>query len=117
MAEPAREEGAEHGKADFSTYGIGYALAMALSAVSFCCVMLGVVPHADVVPAVVAAAVAQVVVHLLFFLHMTNRSTPRWNIIVFCFAIIVIAILIGGSVWIMASANGQMMPPNDMMMP
>jgi cytochrome o ubiquinol oxidase subunit IV len=113
--EPKREEGAGAGQASFLNYGIGYALAILLSAASFSCVMLGLVPQHDIVPALAAAAVAQVIVHLIFFLHMANASTPRWNIIVFCFAIIVIGILIGGSVWIMASANGRMMPPNDMM--
>lgn len=110
-----REEGAGSGVAGFWNYAIGYALALGLSAASFGFVMLRLLPQRLIFPSLIAGAAAQVLVHLFFFLHMLHSSTPRWNIIVFSFAIIVIAILIGGSVWIMASANGQMIPADGTM--
>lgn len=112
------EPGSGTGEGSFFSYSLGYVLALLLSFVSFGCVMLHVIPGRFVFIALIAAALTQVYVHLHFYLHMGRNSTPRWNIIVFAFAMIVIAILVGGSIWIMASANHQMMPGyNAMQMP
>jgi cytochrome o ubiquinol oxidase operon protein cyoD len=117
MAKPElyNEPGSGTGEGNFLTYSLGYLLALLLTFFSFACVLLHIIPARWVLTALVTAAIAQVYVHLTFFLHMGRHSTPRWNIIVFAFAMIVIAILIGGSIWIMASANHQMMPAMDVM--
>jgi cytochrome o ubiquinol oxidase operon protein cyoD len=109
------EPGSGTGEGNFFSYSLGYIFALLLTLFAFGCVLLHRVTTHWIFPAIVIAAIAQIYVHLSFFLHMGRHSTPRWNIIVFAFAMIVIAILIGGSIWIMASANHQMMPANDVM--
>jgi cytochrome o ubiquinol oxidase operon protein cyoD len=109
------EPGSKAGPGSYKSYTLGFALALILSLFSFACVMLGLLPRSEVIIAIVAAAILQVCVHLFFFLHMSRSSTPRWNIIVFAFAMIVIAILIGGTVWIMYSADQQMIPGSGAM--
>jgi cytochrome o ubiquinol oxidase operon protein cyoD len=104
------EPGSGTGQGSFFSYTTGLVLALVLSAIAFATVMLRPFSPPVILPVILAAAIAQVVVHLVFFLHMNRASTPRWNIIVFAFAMVVITILIGGSIWIMFTANGQMMP-------
>jgi cytochrome o ubiquinol oxidase operon protein cyoD len=111
MNNPGRESGEGIARGSFASYTMGFVLALLLSLFAFSCIMLHLFSTATLLFVIVAAAVAQILVHLSFFLHMNHASTPRWNIIVFGFAMIVIAILIGGSMWIMLTANHQMMPP------
>lgn len=115
MADQRHEPGSGTGEGNFLSYSLGYILALLLSLLAFGSVLLHLIPETWVFPGIVGAALAQIYVHLSLFLHMGRRSTPRWNIIVFAFAMIVIAILIGGSIWIMASANQQMMPASGLM--
>ncbi len=48
-----------------------------------------------------ALAVTQLLVQLLFFLHLGRESKPRWNLIVLAFAVMVVVIVVFGSLWIM----------------
>lgn len=109
----------EHGEREPAagnfSYTTGYVLALMLTGFSFACVLFHIVSTRWVFTALIIAALIQVYVHLAFFLHLNSRSTPRWNLIVFGFAMIVIAILVGGSIWIMASANQKMMPIQNTM--
>ena len=54
-------------------------------------------------------AVVQVVVHLRFFLHLDLKSTPRENVLALSFAVVLICIMIGGSLWIMLDLHERMM--------
>ncbi len=54
-------------------------------------------------------AVAQVLVQLVFFLHMNTSSEQRRNLIAFIYTILTIAILLVGSVWIMNYLHFNMM--------
>ena len=97
-------------KGTYLSYTIGFFLALALTLFAFANVMLNWFSGTAVIIAIVTAAVIQLCVHLSFFLHVNHASTPRWNIIVFAFAMIVIAIIITGSLFIMYTANQRMMP-------
>src|ERR1700743_1389405 len=55
--------------------------------------------------AIAVLALAQAVVQLFFFMHIRLRGQPRWRLMVFLFMAMVVLILVGGSVWIMASLN------------
>jgi cytochrome o ubiquinol oxidase operon protein cyoD len=50
-------------------------------------------------------AIIQLFVQLTFFLHLDRESKPWWNNTAFAFAVIVVVILVGGSIWIMANLN------------
>ena len=62
-----------------------------------------------VVATIAITAIAQVLVQLVFFLHMNSSSEQRWNVIAFIYTILTIAVLLIGSVWIMNYLHSNMM--------
>lgn len=89
-------------------YTIGFLLSVVLTAIPFGLVMSGVLPRGATIVAIFAAAVIQILVHLHYFLHMDGSSTQRWNLMTFLFAVMVMAIFIGGSLWIMYDLHYRM---------
>ena len=71
--------------------------------------------HQIIAAAVLALAFAQLVVQLVFFLHMGREQKPKWNLYAMWFTVLVVAILIAGSIWIMANMdyNMQLDRPSD----
>lgn len=64
--------------------------------------------HTMLFAAFVVFAVLQMFVQLSFFLHMEDEARPRWNLMALCFALLVVAIVVGGSLWIMRTvSHGQ----------
>jgi cytochrome o ubiquinol oxidase operon protein cyoD len=55
-------------------------------------------------------AIVQVLIQLIFFLHLGLESKPHWNSITFLFTVLVIILVIGGSLWIMHNLNYDLMP-------
>jgi cytochrome o ubiquinol oxidase operon protein cyoD len=62
-----------------------------------------------VLAAIMALAVAQLAVQLIFFLHLGEEKRPRWRLISVVCAVTVVLIVVGGSIWIMANLNYNMM--------
>lgn len=58
----------------------------------------------------VVLAIAQMLVHLIFFLHINTSPEHKTNILAFILTIVIIAIMVVGSLWIMAHLNHNMMP-------
>jgi cytochrome o ubiquinol oxidase subunit IV len=90
-------------------YLIGIVLAFVLTAIPFGIVATGALPRDSALIAIVVAAVAQILVHLRFFLHIDFESTPRENLIALAFAAVLIFIMVGGSLWIMFDLYHRMM--------
>ncbi len=65
--------------------------------------------HVFVTSWIVGLAVIQLVVQLVFFLHLGEESKPRWNLTVFSFMLLVLIILVFGSLWIMNNLDYHMM--------
>lgn len=64
---------------------------------------------------VMALAAAQMVIQLVFFLHLGNESSPKWNLAAFAFMLLMLGILVIGSLWIMNNLNyNMMMSPQEM---
>jgi len=59
---------------------------------------------------VMAFAAVQVVVHMIFFLHMDARSEGGWSFLALIFTLILVAIALTGSLWVMYHLNTNMMP-------
>jgi len=57
--------------------------------------------HTVLIPVLIGLAIAQLLVQLVFFLHLGQESKPRWNLVAFCFALLIVIILVGGTLWIM----------------
>lgn len=107
----AREHAAHGGKhGSLKSYLIGFGLSIALTLLSFGCVMTGLVPPQLIAPALMLFCIAQVLVQLGFFLHMGLAPEQRENLMVAACALIFIAIVVIGSLWVMHNANAMMMP-------
>lgn len=82
-------------------YIVGFVLAVLLTAIPFALVAFGGLPRQTTFIVIALAAVAQVCVHLRFFLHLGFSSTPRENLLTLAFAGVLIFLMVGGSLWIM----------------
>jgi cytochrome o ubiquinol oxidase operon protein cyoD len=72
-------------------------------------VMAGGFGRGVLVTVIAITAVAQVIVQLVYFLHMNTSSEQRWNLIAFIYTILCIAVLLVGSVWVMNYLHYNMM--------
>jgi len=92
------------------SYLTGFILSVILTAIPFALTMGHFLPASSLVPVIVILAVVQIVVHLYFFLHMNASSSQVWNNAAFVFTVLIVAILIVGSLWVMFHLNSNMMP-------
>ncbi len=97
------------GHGSVKSYAIGFILSVILTAIPFALVMYPSLPKSITLMIVLAFAVIQVVVHLVYFLHLDRSAAQRNNVIAFVFAAIVIVLLVGLSLWIMFSIHTYMM--------
>lgn len=97
------------GHATIKGYLIGFVLAVILTAIPFKMVMDGGYSHGTVLVTVMALAVVQIVVHLIYFLHLDGSSAQRWNVMAFLFTLLILAIVVVGSLWVMHNMNANMM--------
>jgi cytochrome o ubiquinol oxidase operon protein cyoD len=90
-------------------YIVGFILALALTAIPFGLVATRVLSTATTLAVIAVAAIVQIIVHMRFFLRLKLKSSSPDDLIVLCFATVLIVIMIGGSVWIMFDLNYRMM--------
>jgi len=105
------EHGDTHGHGTRRGYLTGFLLSVILTAIPFWLVMteaLASTPATAV--AIFACALVQIVVHVVYFLHLNTRSEGGWTLIAFIFTVVIVGITIGGSIWVMYHLNTNMMP-------
>jgi cytochrome o ubiquinol oxidase operon protein cyoD len=102
---------AHNAHGSLKTYVVGFALSLILTLLSFGCVMSGAVPQHLAVPGLVVFCVAQLLVQLVFFLHMSAAPGQRDNLSIGVFTLLIIAIVVVGSLWVMHNMNTYMMHP------
>ena len=101
--------GAAHGS--LRGYITGFLLSVVLTAIPFWLVMNDVLGNSTLTAIVIMLfAAAQIVVHMVYFLHMNGRSEGGWIMLALIFTIIVVAIALAGSLWVMFHLNTNMMP-------
>ncbi|RUX05036.1 MULTISPECIES: cytochrome o ubiquinol oxidase subunit IV [unclassified Mesorhizobium] len=101
--------GAAHGS--IKSYLIGFVLSVILTAIPFWLVMSGVIDDKQATAIVIMAfAVVQIVVHMVFFLHMNTASEGGWSMLALIFTLILVVIVLTGSLWVMYHLNANMMP-------
>ncbi len=91
-------------------YLTGFGLSVVLTAIPFWLVMAR--PIEDVVltaSLVVLLAVAQIFVHMIYFLHMDAKSEGGWTVMALIFTLVIVVITISGSLWVMYHLNSNMM--------
>ena len=92
-------------------YLTGFVLAVILTAIPFFLVMSGILSSARLTAfLVLICAVAQIIVHMVYFLHMTPKAEGGWSLTSLVFTIIVVVIMLAGSLWVMHLLNTNMMP-------
>jgi len=96
-------------------YLIGFGLSVVLTAVPFWLVMNGAIESKPVTAFVIMAfAAVQIVVHMVFFLHMSPKSENGWTILALIFTLVIVFITLSGSLWVMYHLNINMMPGHNM---
>lgn len=100
--------GADHGS--LKSYLIGFVLAVILTAVPFGIVMAGTFTPAVTAAIILGIGAVQMVVHLVYFLHLNTKSENGWNMLALIFTVIILAIVLAGSIWIMHHLDANMMP-------
>lgn len=103
------EDGAPH--STVKGYVIGFVLSVILTAIPFWLVMNNVIAGTGVTAFVILAfAVVQIFVHMIFFLHMNAKSEGGWNMLALIFTLVLLVIVLAGSLWVMYHMNANMMP-------
>ncbi len=93
-----------------TTYAIGFLLSLGLTVLSFGALMTGVLSRDVMLPAITGLAVVQLLVQLFFFIHLGTAPEQRNNTVIFILTVLLIATVVGGSLWVMHNANVNMMP-------
>lgn len=106
---------ASHGS--MKTYMTGFILSVILTTIPFWLVMAGVFQNPAVTAILVMLlAAVQIVVHMIYFLHMNTKSEGGWTMMALIFTIVIVAIALSGSFWVMHHLNTNMMPMSPEMM-
>jgi cytochrome o ubiquinol oxidase operon protein cyoD len=98
-------------------YATGFFAAVFLTAIPFLVVMGKTFGSSNITAAVILAfAAVQIVVHMVYFLHMSPKSEGGWNLLALLFTIMLVVIALSGSLWVMYHLNNNMMPASMMNM-
>jgi cytochrome o ubiquinol oxidase subunit IV len=103
-------EGREEIRSGVRGYVLGLALATALTLASFWAAQTHLIYGPAVPVALVALAVAQMGIHLVFFLHITTAPDNTNNVLALAFGVLIVFVLVFGTVWVMAHMNHNMIP-------
>jgi cytochrome o ubiquinol oxidase operon protein cyoD len=102
-------DGHDHGS--MKSYVTGFVLAVILTAIPFWLVMGKVIGNSSTAGLVLLGiAAVQIVVHMVYFLHMNSKSEGGWNMLALIFTVMLVVIMLSGSIWVMYHMNHNMMP-------
>jgi cytochrome o ubiquinol oxidase operon protein cyoD len=108
IAEDARTAG-------IGTYTVGLAFALLLTAGSFIASQTHLLWAPGVAAGLVVLAIAQMGVHLVFFLHIGTGPDHANNVLALAFGLLIVVLVVSGSLWIMANLNANMLPMSVIM--
>lgn len=93
---------------ELRSYAVGFALAVGLTALAFLVVVAGF-GSSTAYLVIGAAALAQVVVHFRFFLHIGLQRSTRDDLQLILFTTLIITLMAGGTIWILGNLHHRMM--------
>lgn len=100
---------------NFVFYIVGFILSVILTLAAYLAVTEKWLEGGALIGLIVGLAAIQFVVQVIFFLHLGDEAKPRWKLSAFLFTVLVLVIIVGGSLWIMANLNyNMMMTPEQM---
>ncbi|MCS4293248.1 cytochrome o ubiquinol oxidase operon protein cyoD [Comamonas sp. BIGb0152] len=98
----------------FSGYMIGFFLSIILTAIPFAVVMGDVFENRTTTVVVIAFfAVVQIIVHMVYFLHMNGKVEGGWTLMSTIFTLVFVAVTLAGTLWVMYHMNTNMMPGHN----
>jgi cytochrome o ubiquinol oxidase operon protein cyoD len=100
---------------NIATYTAGLAFALLLTGASFLVSQTNLLWAPGVPAGLAVLAIAQMGVHLVFFLHIGTGSDNTNNVIALAFGVLIVTLIVGGSLWIMANLNTNMLPASEIM--
>ena len=104
------------------SYITGFVVSIVVTLTAFGLVELHVlhghesISHEMLISLLTIFAVVQLVVQLVFFLHLGRGSSARWNLVVLAFALLIVGIVVGGSLLIMHNLQHTTAPTSEMFM-
>ena len=99
----------------FAAYTAGLAFALLLTGASFLVSQTSLLWAPGVAAGLAVLAIAQMGVHLVFFLHIGTGADNTNNVLALAFGVLVVTLVVSGSLWIMANLNANMLPPSVIM--
>ena len=103
------DESGHHGS--LRDYVIGFVLSVILTAIPFWLVMNHTIESSRATALVILGfAAVQIVVHMIYFLHMNTKAEGGWSMLALIFTAVLVVILLSGSIWVMYHLNTNMMP-------
>ena len=96
-------------RGSLKSYLTGFVLSLILTAMPFALVMRGTWSAPAALAGRFGAGLVQILVHLHYFLHLDTTSAARWNVVALIFTFLIMALFVGGTLWIMSSLNYRMM--------
>lgn len=100
------DTGASYGT--YKSYGIGFLLSIAFTLLSFYLVAFFALPAKTLYIVVGMLALTQLVVQVVFFLHLNAHSNASWNLLSFAFTLLMLTVLVIGTMWIMYNLYAKM---------
>jgi len=94
---------------------LGLSFSVLLTVAAFWAVSTHLIWGPAVPVALIVLAIAQMGVHLVFFLHVTTGPDNTNNVLALAFGVLVVFLIVAGSIWIMANLNRNMMPMDQLM--
>jgi cytochrome o ubiquinol oxidase operon protein cyoD len=92
-------------------YAIGFILSVILTAIPFWLVMTKAFDKSSTTAIVILGfAAIQVIVHMVYFLHMNGKAEGGWSLLATVFTLVLLVIVLAGSIWVMYHMNLNMMP-------
>jgi cytochrome o ubiquinol oxidase subunit IV len=112
---PGDEEGGGSIRLHVIGYLVGLGLAVLLTATSFFIAGTDMVWQPSIPIAIIVLAIAQMGVHVVFFLHITTGPDNTNNVMALAFGVMIVVLVVGGSLWIMENLNQNMVPMDQLM--
>ena len=102
-------EGLEGIREGVRSYVLGLAIAIVLTIASFWVARTHIIYGPSIPVALVALAIAQMGIHLVFFLHITTAPDNTNNVLALAFGMLIVFVLVFGTAWVMVHMNHNMM--------
>ncbi|HEY1608600.1 MAG TPA: cytochrome o ubiquinol oxidase subunit IV [Paraburkholderia sp.] len=93
----------------FRGYAFGFVLSVILTALAFGLVMDGTMDPGTTMIAIAVLALVQIIVHMVFFLHLGTSSGQGWNLLATAYTALATAFLVFGTIWVMHNVSMNMM--------